>query len=76
MLFTAPLFKILSRKNRKAGLKIWGYVDNGLFISFVCSESKAIIRLQEAVTKIKKWLYKNGLNFDLEKFEIIYFSRK
>ena len=75
MLFIAPLFKILNRKNIRVRLKIWGYVDDGLLISVAASENEAAVKLQEVFTIVKKWIYENGLSFDLGKFEAIHFSK-
>ena len=79
MLFTAPLFKILNGENRRAGLKIRGYVDDGLLTSVAASENEAASKASRSICygkKVKKWVYENGLSFDLGKFEAIHFSRK
>ena len=60
MLFTAPLFKILSREDRRAGLKIRGYVDNGLLTSAATTENEAVVRLQKVFAIANKWVLKKG----------------
>lgn len=76
MLFTAPLFKILNGENKRAGLKIQRYVDDGLLTFVVTSKNEAAVKLQEIFAIAEKWVYENGLSFDLGKFEAIHFSRK
>lgn len=56
MLFMKSLFKILNEENKRAGLKIKGYVNDGLLISVTVYKNKTIVKLQE-VFVIKKNYY-------------------
>ena len=76
MLFTAPLFKILTKEEKKAGIKIRGYVDNGLLTSRAPKEDMSAVKIQETFAKVETWANQNGMVFDQAKFEAIRFSRK
>lgn len=76
MLFTAPLYKILQGNNKKAGLTIRGYVEDGLLTARATNETKSVILIQEAFEKVEQWAHQNGMIFDPDKFEAIHFSRK
>lgn len=76
MLFTEPLFKILQGNNKKTGLKICGYVDDGLLTAKATDEANIVLQIQEAFRKVELWAHQNGMVFDPEKFEAIHFSRK
>lgn len=74
MLFRALLFKILNGENKRAVLKIRGYVDDGMLTSVAASENEEAVKLQKVFAIAKEWVYENGLSFDLRKFEAIHFS--
>ena len=76
MLFTAPLFKILTKEEKKAGIKIRGYVDDGLLTARASKEVTSAAKIQETFAKIEAWATQNGMVFDQAKFEAIHFSRK
>ena len=54
VIITVSLFKILNGENKRAGLKIRGYVVDGLLTSVATSENKAAAKLQEVFTMAKK----------------------
>ncbi len=64
MLFTAPLFKILTKKEKKAGLSICGYVDDGLLTSRAQDEVLSTAKIQTVFTKIESWATENGMVFE------------
>ncbi len=70
------LFKIVSAEIKRTGLKIRGYVDDGLLTSVATTENEKVVRPQKVLAMAKEWVYKNGLSFDLGKFEAVHFSRK
>lgn len=45
ILFTASLFKILNRENKRARLKIRGCIDNNLLTSVAASEIEMAVKL-------------------------------
>lgn len=63
-------------RNKKAGLTIRGYVDDGLLIAKAADKIKSVILIQEAFEKKERWAHLNGMIFDLAKFEAIHFSQK
>ena len=76
MLFTAPLFKILTKEEKKARIKIRGYVDNGLLTARALKEVTSTAKIQETFAKIEAWATQNDIVFDQAKFEAIHFSCK
>ena len=76
MLFTVPLFKILTKEDKNAGIKIRGYVDDGLLTSRAQKEKISVAKVQETFIKVETWATENGMVFDPAKFEAIHFSRK
>ncbi len=76
MLFTAPLFKILTKEEKKTGIKIREYVDDGLLTARVSKEVTSTAKIQETFAKIEAWAIQNSMVFDQAKFETIHFSRK
>lgn len=76
MLFTAPLFRILTREEKKTGLSIRGYVDDGLLTCRAKDETLSTAKVQPVFSKIEAWASENGMVFDPAKFEAIHFSRK
>ncbi len=76
MLFTAPLFRILTKKEKKAKMKIRGYVDDGLLTAKTSKEVTSIAKIQETFAKIEAWAIQTGMVFDQAKFEVIHFSGK
>ena len=76
MLFTAPLFKILTKEDKIAGVKIRRYVDDSLLTSRAPKEDISTAKIQETFAKVESWAIKDGMAFDPTKFEGIHFSRK
>lgn len=76
MLFTTPLFKILTKEDKNARVKIRGYVDDGLLTSRAPKEDVSTAQIRETFAKVESWAIENGMVFDPAKFEGIHFSRK
>lgn len=76
MLFTAPLFKILTKEDKKAGIKIRGYVDDGLLTARDSTEDRTAAKIQAIFCTVEAWAAENGMVFDQAKFEAMHFSRK
>ncbi len=76
MLFTAQLFKIPTKEEKKAGIKIRKYIDDELSTTRASNEVPSAAKIQETFIKIEAWAIQNGIVFDQAKFEVIYFSRK
>ncbi len=76
MLCTAPLFKILTKEEKKAGMRIRRYVDDGLLTAKASKKVTRTAKIQETFAKIEAWEIQNGIVFDQAKFEAIHFSRK
>lgn len=76
MLFTAPLFKILTKQGKKAGMKIFGYVNNGFLIARVSKKVISIAKIEKTFAKIEAWATQNNIVFNQGKFKAIYFSYK
>ncbi len=76
MLFTAPLFKILTKEEKKARIKIRGYVDNGLLTARSSKGVTSAAKIQETFAKIEAWAIQTGMVFDQAKFEAIHSFRK
>lgn len=76
MLFTAPLFKILTKEDKNAGIKIRGYIDDGLLTTRAPKEDISANLIQATFAKVEAWAAHNGMIFDQAKFEAIHFSRK
>ena len=74
MLFTAPLFKILTKEEKETGLRIRGYVDDSLLTYRAKDETLTTPKGQAAFYKIETWAKENGMIFDPRKFEAIHFS--
>ena len=68
MLFTAPLFKILTKEEIRAGMKIRGYVDDGLLTARASKEVTSTAKIQETFAKVEAWAAQNGMVFDQAKF--------
>lgn len=76
MLFTASLFEIPTKEEKRAGLRIRGYVDDGLLTCRAKDESLSTAKVQLAFCEVEAWAEENGMIFDPGKFEAIHFSRK
>lgn len=76
MLFIAPLFKILTKKEKKTGIKIRGYVNYGFLTARASKKVISAAKIQEKFAKIEAWATQNGMVFDQAKFEAIHFSQK
>lgn len=76
MLFTAPLSKILTKEENKAGMKNCGYIGDGLFTLRAPKEDTSAFKIQEKFAKVESWATQNGMIFDHTKFEAIHFSQK
>lgn len=76
MLFTAPLFKLFFSDKKKPGLRIRGYVDDGLLTARAPNEKDSIAKILPAFAEVEKWAQENGMTFDARKFEAIHFSRR
>lgn len=76
MLFTAPLFKILTKDEKNGWDKIRGYVDDGLLTARASQEATSVAKIQGTFSAIEAWATENGMIFDQAKFEAIHFSRK
>ena len=74
MLFTAPLFKILTKEKKKAEMKICGYVNDGFLTARTSKEVTSSAKVQETFAKIKAGAIQNGIVFDQAKFEAIHLS--
>ena len=74
VLFTALLFEILTQEDKNAGVKIRGYVDDGLLTLRGQKRDVGAVKIQEMFIKVKAWATENSMVFDLAKFETIYFS--
>ena len=76
MLFTAPLFKIFTKEDKNAGIKIRGYVDDGLLTARAPKEDTSAKLIQATFAKVEAWAAQSGMIFDQAKLEAIHFSRK
>lgn len=76
ILFTASLFKLFFHENKKPGLAIRGYVDDGLITACAQTEKDSVSKIQNTFLEVGRWAYENGMVFDPAKFEAIHFSRK
>ena len=76
MLFTALLFKVLTKEEKRMGIKICGYLDNGLLTARASNEDATTIKIQATFAKVEAWAAQNGMVFDQAKFEAIHFSHK
>lgn len=68
MLFTAPLFKILTKEDKNAGIKVRGYVDDGLLTSRAQKEKISVAKVQETFIKVETWATENGTPQNLKPF--------
>lgn len=74
MLFNAPLFNLFSLTTREPGVAIRRYVDDELLTYRAKKEEFSVIKIAAAFQKVKQWAFDNGMSFDPNKFEAIYFS--
>ncbi len=75
ILFTAPLFKILT-KDKNAEVKVCGYVDDDILTSRSQKKDVSTAKIQKTFVKVEAWVIKSGMIFDPAKFKAIHFSRK
>lgn len=64
MLFTAPLFKILTKEEKKPRMKIRGCVDGGLLTSRPSKKDISAVKIQETFAKVESWATQNSIVFD------------
>lgn len=64
MLFIDPLFKILTKKDKKSGIKIHGYVDDGILTARDLTEDRTAAKIQAIFCKVEAWAAENGMVFD------------
>lgn len=76
MLFTAPLFKILTKEDKNARVKIYGYVDNSHLTSRGPKEEVSAAKIQKTFVKVEVLVIENCMVFNSAKFEVIHFSQK
>lgn len=74
MLFIVPLFKILTKKEKKTGFYIRVSVDNSLLIYKAKNKTLQILKVHIIFYKIKVYAEANSIVSDSKKFETIYFS--
>ena len=74
--FKAPLLKLFHTRNKQPGLTLRSYLDDELLILRAQKEELGVKMIESAFTKVEKWANKNGMIFDSNKFETIYFSQK
>lgn len=67
---------MLTREEKKTGLSIRGYVDDGLLTCRAKDETLSTAKFQAVFSKIEAWASENSVAFDPAKFEAIHFSRK
>lgn len=53
ILFITPLFQILTKKVKKAEIKICGYVNDGFLIARAIKKINTITKIQEIFVKIE-----------------------
>ena len=53
MLFTSLLFKILTKEKKKTGIKICGYVNDGLLTTKASKEVTSATKIKKTFAKIK-----------------------
>lgn len=76
ILFIFLLFKILTKEERRTGIKTCGYVDEGFFKAKALNENATKTKIQAMFTKREFWITQNWMVFDQAKFEAIYFFCK
>ena len=76
ILFTAPLFKKITKEEKNAGIKIRDYVDNGFLTARASKKVTNATKIQETFAKIEAWATQNGMVFHQDKFEAIHFSQR
>lgn len=64
MLFTAVLYKILTKKDKKAEIKLYGYVDDGFFIVRDSTKNRTSAKIQAIICNIEAYAAKNRMIFD------------
>lgn len=64
MLFTVVLCKILTKDNKKAEIKIYGYIDDGFVIVRDSTKNRTSAKIQAIICNVEACTTKNRMVFD------------